>query len=123
MDNFLSIFRPGLDPRNRTRLLGVGLAYFFAHQLAFLFPDSAGMLVAVWPAGGIGLAALLLHPRSLWPTLLSVMFGAGVAANLLSGRPVLRQWRLYGGEHRRIGSLRVVHHVVVWIANQLPACQ
>jgi PAS domain S-box-containing protein len=89
MDNFLSIFRPGLDPRNRTRLLGVGLAYFFAHQLAFLFPDSAGMLVAVWPAGGIGLAALLLHPRSLWPTLLSVMFGAGVAANLLSGRPVL----------------------------------
>jgi len=89
MDKLSSLFRPGLAPENRIRLLTVALAYFFAHQLAFLFPDSAGMLVAIWPAGGIGLAALLLNPRSLWPTILGVMFFAGVAANLLSGRPGL----------------------------------
>lgn len=89
MDKLSLLFRPGLAPEHRIRLVVVGLAYFLAHQLAFLFPDSAGMLVAVWPAGGIGLAALLLNPRPLWPTLLCMMFAAGVTANLLSGRPGL----------------------------------
>jgi PAS domain S-box-containing protein len=79
----------GLPPPDKFRLTRIGLAYFLAHQLAFLFPDSAGVLMAVWIAGGIGLATLLLNPRSLWPLLLGVMFAAGVGANLLSGRPFL----------------------------------
>ena len=63
-------------------------AYFMAHQISFLFPDYDKILVAVWPAGGIGLAALLLCPRRLWTALLTSFFIAGCSASLLSGRPV-----------------------------------
>jgi PAS domain S-box-containing protein len=74
--------------RNVPRVVFVALAYFAAHQVAFLFPDAEKILAAVWPAGGIGLAALLLSPRRLWPTLLAALFVAGNAANLLEGRPL-----------------------------------
>jgi PAS domain S-box-containing protein len=67
----------------------VALAYFLAHQISFLFPDSARILMAVWPAGGIGLAALLLMPRRLWPAIIATLFAAGNIANILSGRPVV----------------------------------
>lgn len=86
MDMLSTLLKSAPSSRDRKALLVVGLAYFLAHELAFLFPDSAGILVAIWPAGGIGLAALLLNPRSLWPALLGVMFVTGVAANLISGR-------------------------------------
>jgi PAS domain S-box-containing protein len=71
------------------RLAFVGLAYFFAHQVAFLFPDAERVLMAIWPAGGIGLAALLLNPRRLWPAISVVLFAGGNAANLLAGRPAV----------------------------------
>lgn len=38
----------------------LALACFLAHALAFLFPDARKVLAAVWPAGGVGLAALPL---------------------------------------------------------------
>jgi PAS domain S-box-containing protein len=71
------------------RIAAVALAYFLAHKLAFGFPDAQRVLAAVWPAGGIGLAALLLSRRRLWPALLLAMFVAGVSASLMSGRPPL----------------------------------
>ena len=65
----------------------VGVAYFVAHQIAFLFPDAKEILMAVWPAGGIGLAALLLSPRRFWPVIAAILFISGNAANLIEGRP------------------------------------
>lgn len=84
-----SLCPQSLTARDKISLTIVGLAYFFAYQLALLVPDSAGVLAAIWPAGGIGLAALLLNPRSLWPALLGVMFTVGLGANFLAGRPFL----------------------------------
>lgn len=71
------------------RISAIAVAYFLAHDVAFLFPDSALVLAAFWPAGGIGLAALLLCPRRLWPAILVALFVTGNAANLLHGRPLL----------------------------------
>src|SRR5580693_2517236 len=68
------------------RLVTVAAAYFLADQLAFLFPDPQRVLSALWPAGGIGLAALLLSPRRQWPAILTAIFLAGNVANLLGGR-------------------------------------
>ena len=78
---------PGM--RLGTRAAVFGLAYFLAHEIAFLFPDANKVLMAVWPAGGIGLAALLLNPRRQWGVLLAVLFVAGNLANLTVGRPML----------------------------------
>jgi PAS domain S-box-containing protein len=65
----------------------VGLAYFAAHWVAFLLPDSQKVLMAVWPAGGIGLAALLQSERRHWWAILGVLFVAGNVADRLAGRP------------------------------------
>ena len=86
MEILATLFKPTATPRRRLILGAVALAYFLAYELAALFPDSAGVLVAIWPAGGIALAALLLNPRSLWPALLVVLFITGVLAHLISGR-------------------------------------
>jgi PAS domain S-box-containing protein len=75
--------------QNVLRVALVALAYFVAHQIAFLFPDAEQVLMAVWPAGGIGLASLLLSPRRLWPWILVGIFLAGNSANLLAGRPLV----------------------------------
>ncbi len=65
------------------------VAYFLAHQLAFFFPDSEQIIMAVWPAGGIGLAALVLLPHRLWPALVLGFYGAGVSADVwLARRPL-----------------------------------
>jgi PAS domain S-box-containing protein len=63
-------------------------AYFAAHYIGFLFPDAERVLMAVWPAGGIALATLLLCPRRLWPAIIATFFLAGNSANLLVGRPI-----------------------------------
>jgi len=64
----------------------IALAYFGAHQISFLFPGTARVLMAIWPAGGIGLAALLLCPRRLWLAILGTLFVTGYSADLLAGR-------------------------------------
>ena len=46
-------------------------------------------LAAVWPPGGVALAALLLAPRRQWRLILTVIFITGNAVNLWSGRPAL----------------------------------
>jgi PAS domain S-box-containing protein len=70
-------------------LVAIGVSYFAAHEIGFLFPDSMKLLSAVWPAGGIGLAALLLNPGPRWKAILLTMFLSGVAADLLDGRTVV----------------------------------
>ena len=64
------------------RIAGIALAYFFAHQLAFFFPDAEQVIMLIWPAGGIGLAAFLLNPRRLWPALTLAFYIAGVTADV-----------------------------------------
>ncbi len=80
-------FRRPLAAGDSFILAGVALAYFGAHFIALLFPDAQKVLAAIWPPGGIGLAALLLLPRRLWPALLASLFLAGTAADLLFNRP------------------------------------
>ena len=75
--------------RDTLRIVFFALAYFLAHGVALQFPDSQKILAAIWPAGGVGLAALLLSPRRRWPLILLALFIAGNSANLLGGRPVL----------------------------------
>ncbi len=65
----------------------VALGYFLALDLGFRFPDTGKAIAAIWPASGLGLAALLLSPRRRWPSILPILFVVGSCANLLSGRP------------------------------------
>ncbi len=68
-------------------LLFSAAAYFVAHQVAYFFPDSEQVLMLIWPAGGVGLAAFLLAPRRLWPSLAILLYLTGAAAGvLLAGR-------------------------------------
>ena len=60
--------------------------YFLAHRIAYLFPDSENIIMLIWPAAGVGLAAFLLNPRRLWPALTVAFYFAGITADvLLSG--------------------------------------
>ena len=70
------------------RIIVAALAYFAAHEMTFLFPDSQRVLAVVWPAAGVGLAALLLSPRRRWVWIIPALFVAGNTADLLSGRPL-----------------------------------
>src|ERR1035438_10378532 len=67
----------------------LALAYFLAHEVALLVPDAQKLVAAIWPASGIGLAALLLSPRRRWPVVLLILFLAGVSADVWSGRSLL----------------------------------
>jgi signal transduction histidine kinase/integral membrane sensor domain MASE1 len=79
-----------LPQSRRQDILSVGLialAYFAANEISFLYPDADRVLMTIWPAAGIGLAALLIFPRRLWPSIITAIFVAGNTANLFSGRP------------------------------------
>jgi PAS domain S-box-containing protein len=65
------------------KVCGFAIAYFLAHQIAFFFPDSEAVIMAVWPAGGIGLAAFLLSPYRRWPALVLAFYIAGVCADVM----------------------------------------
>jgi PAS domain S-box-containing protein len=62
--------------------------YFIAFKISYLFPDAESILMVIWPAGGIGLAALLLSPRRLWPVIISAFFLVGNISNLMIDRPL-----------------------------------
>lgn len=72
-----------------TRLYLIAIAYFIAHFISFLFPDSQKVLMAVWPPGGVGLAALLLSPIRLWTAIAGVIFLTGNIANIIEQRPLI----------------------------------
>lgn len=70
-----------------SRIIIIALFYFLAHGISFLFPDSQKVVMLIWPAGGIGLAAFLLNPKRLWPYLTIAFYIAGlIADSLLAGR-------------------------------------
>ena len=71
------------------RLAALGIVYFLAVKLSYLFPDSANVMAVIWPASGISLAALLLSPRDKWPTVLAVVGAADFVAKLTIGKSVL----------------------------------
>ena len=71
------------------RVVLIGAAYFLTVHLSFLFPDSSNILMAVWPASGIGLAALLLNPRRLWLPILLAIFLTGTISNLHQDRTII----------------------------------
>ena len=64
------------------KIVAVAFIYFLAHQLAFFFPDSQKIIMLIWPAGGVGLAAFLLYPRRLWPAMTVAFFISGVVADI-----------------------------------------
>ena len=71
------------------RLAVIALGYAFTLKFALLFPDAANILGAIWPPGGVALAALLLSPRPQRRAILATIFVTGNVMNLLSGRPAL----------------------------------
>ncbi len=75
--------------RDMVKVGGIAAAYFAVNQVSFLFPDSNQVLMTVWPAAGIGLAALLLCPRYLWPAVIAAIFVSGNVANFLAGRALI----------------------------------
>lgn len=79
---------PRSPGRNARIFAAAALAYFLAHWISFLVPDAEKVLMAIWPAGGIGLAVLLLNPRRLWPPLLAALFVSGILADFLIHRPL-----------------------------------
>jgi PAS domain S-box-containing protein len=79
----------GITPKEIRKLALIAFFYFLAYEIAYLIPDANGVLAAVWPASGIGLAMLLLNPRRLWLPIVLVLFLAGNSADFLAGRPLL----------------------------------
>ncbi len=103
------------DRYNRSdfvRVAAIGLAYLLAHQLAFLLQDSQKVLAAVWPAGGVGLAALLLTRRRLWPAILAAFFVSGILSSWWLGRPLPASAGLMAANVAE--SLACAWLIVVW---------
>jgi PAS domain S-box-containing protein len=84
-----SVNKPVTVKQDAIFISAVGIAYFLAYQIAFLLPDTQKVLMQVWPASGIGLGALLLSRRRLWPAILATLVLSGSVANLLDCRPPL----------------------------------
>ena len=61
---------------------GFALAYLLADLVVALLPDSETIFAAIWPAGGIGLAALLLSPYRRWPWLVLAFSVVGMGADV-----------------------------------------
>lgn len=67
-------------------VITAALIYLAVHQIPFLVPESKGVLMAIWPASGIGLAALLLTRQKYWPVVILVLFITGNLSNFINGR-------------------------------------
>ena len=74
--------------RDNGWILFPAVAYFLAVELGLRFPFRQQVPAAIWPASGVGIAALLIGTRSRWPAILPALFFTGLAADLLFGRPL-----------------------------------
>jgi PAS domain S-box-containing protein len=83
----LRVGRPDVAQRGREslRLAAWVLAYLVAHAVGVAFADPVRHVGAIWPASGIGVAALLSTPRRRWPAMLAAIGGIGFLANALHG--------------------------------------
>jgi integral membrane sensor domain MASE1 len=68
------------------------LACFTAAALILKWMSELDSMPVLWFANAILLAALLRHEPAVWPALLLLGGAAGLAANLLFGPRVWRQW-------------------------------
>jgi PAS domain S-box-containing protein len=68
------------------RLGTIALAYLAAHGLGYCFVSWAHWVSPVWPASGVGLAAMLLTPRSEWRATIGVLGAATLVSNLVLSR-------------------------------------
>jgi PAS domain S-box-containing protein len=75
--------------RDNLWIVFLAAGYFLASEGGLQFLKVHEVLAPVWPAAGIGLAALLIGPRRRWPAMLLILFLTGILASLLSGRPFL----------------------------------
>jgi len=76
--------------RERARLAAWALAYLAAHLIGVAFADPERRVAAIWPASGIGIAALLSMPRRRWPAMIAAIGGVGFVANvLMHGAPAM----------------------------------
>lgn len=79
---------PRWEYRDLPGLVIAGLVYFLAARFSYLFPDSAQVMAAIWPASGISLAALLLSPRRKWPIVIVVIGAADFLAKISLGKSI-----------------------------------
>jgi PAS domain S-box-containing protein len=86
-ESILRVNWPGVAQRGREslRLAAWALAYLAAHAVGVAFADPVRHVGAIWPASGIGVAALLSTPRRRWPAMLAAIGGVGFVANALHG--------------------------------------
>jgi PAS domain S-box-containing protein len=90
---FGSSFGPSFDKENEplpilsgwVKIGFVALVYFVTARLGLMLDAVSGFATLIWPPSGIGLAALVLCGRHLWPGL----FLGAVLANLSVGAPLL----------------------------------
>jgi PAS domain S-box-containing protein len=70
--------------RENLWILLLAVACFLASEGAILFSHAQQVLAPVWPASGVGLAALLIGTRRRWPAILLTLFLAYISAGLFS---------------------------------------
>lgn len=71
------------------RILMFALAYYLASKLGLAFVAQPEGLAAIWLAGGVALAMLLLRPKREWPVILATVFIVNCLSNLISGNSLL----------------------------------
>jgi len=67
----------------------IAFAYWVAVRLGLLFVAQPEGIASVWPASGLALAVLLLHPKSQWTKLLAIIFVVNAAGNWSSGNTIV----------------------------------
>ncbi len=67
----------------------IAFAYWVAVRLGLLFVAQPEGIASVWPASGLALAILLLHPKSQWTKLLAVIFVVNATGNWSSGNTIV----------------------------------
>jgi len=68
-------------------LAGAGASYFLVVVAGLFYPGSGKIIGGVWPAGGLGLALLLLVPSQLKFSILAILFLVGELAHVILGWP------------------------------------
>ena len=82
--------RSRTDPPGRfwpqaARWAVIAIAYWVSVRVGLLFVAQPEGIAAVWPACGLALAILLLHPKQQWSGLLAVFFIVNAAGNWSGG--------------------------------------
>ena len=67
---------------------GVAVAYFLGAKFGLMLTYAPSPVSTLWPPNAILLAALILAPRSAWPTILAAILPAHLIAELGAGVPL-----------------------------------